>query len=163
MSEIFGNDRNIRGCFHVFSFNGSASRGASLRLPGGGQIPWGVQMTEPILTAGFSVAQAEAVSFVKVFGDRVYTYAFGHDPNPSMLTVEFIGFLIDKTRYSGVLDDYLERYRTGRVSEALRYAKFGVGSEQPMRGFIVGMGSGTMDGEHSLQRFSMTLALVEVQ
>ena len=162
MALIFGNDRNIRGCFHVFLLGGGSSRGAVLKLPGGGQMPT-PNFSDPILVTGFSYSQQEAVSFVKCFDDYVYTYAFGHDPNPSVLNVQFMGFLIDGARYSGLVEDFNSKYRDNRVYEIPQYGRLAFGNAEPLKGFLIGMKSNTADPEHSIQQYTATLALVEVQ
>lgn len=161
---IFGNTRNYRGCFHVFTFGGEG-RGAKLKLPSG-TIPFsGGSAFDAILVTGFNYAQREAVAYVKVFGDRTYSYAFGHDPQPSVLTVQFMGFMVNGTQYSGVVGDVNDRYKGGRISKSPRYGRLCIGpsSAQVLRGFLVGMDSATADPHHSIQQFNLHLQLVEAQ
>jgi hypothetical protein len=163
MSEIFGNTDQIRGCFKAFLLDAGASHGAVLKMPSG---DYPSTFSDPYLVIGFAAAQAEAVSFTKVFGGRVYTYAFGHDPNASWLNVDMMGFLVDKTDYSNVVEKLNGAYFSDRVTVSLQYAKLGLGmggGATPMRGFVVGISTQTADPMHSLQRFTVRLALVEAQ
>jgi len=162
MATIFGNDQNIRGCFSVFRINSSTGRGAQLRLPSG-NMPTD-SYSDPLLVVGFSYQQREISHMVKTFGDRTYTYAFGHDPRGSVLQVNFVGFMIRGKQYSSVVDKVNQHYQKNRLSKAKAYAQLGFGSAaSPLRGFVVGMTSQTLDPETSVQGFAMNLALVEVQ
>lgn len=163
MSEIFGNESNSRGCFFAYRNVGSAGRGAVLKMKGG-MLP-AESATEPLLVTGFSYVQQESVAFMKVFGDRVYAYAFGHDPGPSVLTVTYAGFLVNKQNYSGVVGKVNGQYKENRVYENQQYVKLGLGtsSSNVLSGFVLGMSSSTLDPQHSLQSFQIVIGLVEVQ
>ena len=159
--EIFGNNQNIRGCFSVFRLDSQAGRGALLVLPDGNSMPT-ESYNDPLLVTGFTMQQQEATSYVKTFG-KVYTYAFGHEPSGSMLTVHFVGFMISGKQYSGVVGEVLAKYANNRISRYPRYAKLALGNTTPLRGFVVGMNSQTQDSQTSIQFFTVTLALVEAQ
>jgi hypothetical protein len=163
MAEIFGNTDNIRGCFKAFLLNAQASHGAVLKMPNAGDYP--SSFSDPYLVTGFSAAQVESLSFTRVFGGRVYTYAFGHDPTASWLNVDLMGFLVDGSGYSNVVEKLNSAYFTERVTVSQSYAKLGLGmgNVPPMRGFITGISTQTADPQHSLQQFTIRLALVEVQ
>jgi len=162
MATIFGNDQNIRGCFTVFHINASSGRGAILRMPQY-SLPTS-SYTDPLLVVGFSYSQKEATHMVKTFGDRTYTYAFGHDPRSSVLQVNFVGFMIRGKQYSSVVDSFNKAYKASRVSEGKAYAQLGFGAAtSPLRGFVIGMSSNTLDPETSVQGFAVDLALIEVQ
>lgn len=156
MAEIFGNDRRIRGCFAVYQIDARNSRGAQLIVPGYGKLPKS-SYSEPLLVIGFQASISESVLYNKCFGNRVYTYAFGHDPYKSTLAVNFIGFLIEENSYSGVVEDFRKAYEKGRVSESKDYAELLLGSSRPLEGFIVGFQTQTLDPQHSLQQFTMLL------
>lgn len=166
MAEFFGNDAGIRGCFSVYLTKEGQSHGAVLELPGqsGGEYP--STYSDPFLVVGFAAVQSESVSFTKVFGGRVYTYAFGHDPRASTMEVQMMGFLVNKHNYSHVVETLNTGYRDGRVSTSLQYAKLGLGmgtGATPLRGFVIGLSTNTTDPMHSMQQFTVRLALPEVQ
>lgn len=175
MAEIFGNAgaRNNRGCFMVYTYDSTAGRGAVLILPTAQRLPTAAY-TDPYMVVGFGGSQREAVTYTKTFGGRVYTFAFGHDPNNSRLTVQFMGFMtagVKSTRvgagggggFSSVTDTMLQAYSTARVSVTPQYARLMLGNSEPLRGFVVGMATETSDAEYNLQRFSIELGLPEVQ
>ena len=166
---IFGNDRNTRGCFLATRLDTSEGRSTQLALPDGMMLPE-EEYSFPLTTTGFSFNQAEDASFVKCFGDRVYTYAFGHNP-ASQLNITFAAMLRAGTTagsssgssFSRITDTMLKRYEANRLTTSLKYAKFSVGGTQVLKGFIVAMSSVTMNPEVSLQQFNITLQLVEAQ
>ena len=174
--DIFGNDKNARGCFVVFRLNTSDSRGAQLELPDGDLLPPD-DYAFPLTVTGFRFAQSENAHYVKCFGDYVYTYAFGHDPLQSQLIVEFTAMLRKGSLYqlgqgggggggnapSAITDTFLKKYNKNRLYNSLKYAKFFVTGSKVLKGFIVGMQSASMDPQYSLQSFSATLQLVEAQ
>ena len=102
---------------------------------------------------------------MQCFSDHTYTYAFGHDPLSSLLTIDCVGFLVndDGTDWSNIIDTYANAYKAARLVESLQVGKVFVGSGAPLTGFIVGMQTQTADAHHQLQNFSMTLLLVEAQ
>ena len=159
--EIFGNNQNIRGCFSVFRLDSKAGRGALLMLPSGDSMPM-QSYNDPLLVTGFQMQQQEATSFVKTFG-KVYTYAFGHEPTGSILSVQYVGFMISGKAYSGVVGEVLKYYKNNRISQLPKYAKLSLGNTTPLRGFVVGMSSQTQDSQTSVQFFTVSLALVETQ
>lgn len=170
---VFGSDK-ARGCFVVFRMNASEGRGARLDLPSG-SLPE-EDYAYPLTVVGFTMNQQENFSLVKCFGDHVYTYAFGHDPAASTMQIEFVGMLragVTKVLMqsggggsgggiSKLLTDLPSKYERGRLYKSLAYSNFLVGGAV-FKGFLVGMSSNTMSPEHSLQSFTMTLQLVEVQ
>ena len=172
MAEIFGNSgTNRRGCFMVYTYNSTAGRGAVLMLPTGKDMPTN-SWTDPYIIVGFGGNQREAVTYTKTFGGRVYTFAFGHDPNNSRLSVQFLGFLVAGAETGGgggggglssVTDTMLSAYSAARISKTPMYARLVLGNSKPMRGFVVGMSTETADPETNIQRFSIELGLPEVQ
>jgi hypothetical protein len=173
--EVFGNDKNTRGCFMVFNFNTTKGRGAQLELPEGDMLPE-TDYAFPLTVTGFRFAQAENAHYVKCFGDYVYTYAFGHDPLQSQLIVEFTGMLRAGTladmgsgaqgagnQASKITDLFIDRYEYSRLSQSLKYSKFYVTGSRVLKGFLVGMQSASMDPQFSLQAFSATIQLVQAQ
>lgn len=161
MGEIFGNDKKIRGCFMVHRMDKGSSRGAVVNMPTGGPLP-GNSYSEPILCTGFDFTLTETVLFNRCFGNRTYTYAFGHDPNASVLNIHLLGFLINPKEYSGIVDKVVGQYRTSRISESKRVGYLSLGSSKPLRGFVVGMSSQSEDPQHSLQQFTIRMACPKV-
>ncbi len=181
---VFGNDSKIRGCFSAFNLFTSGGKGAYLVLPSGDTMPPNVTLrssigddpsrsdpsisqnaSPPIIVTGLSFAQKEKYHLVQCFSDHTYTYAFGHDPLSSLLTIDCVGFLVndDGTDWSNIIDTYANAYKAARLVESLQVGKVFVGSGAPLTGFIVGMQTQTADAHHQLQNFSMTLLLVEAQ
>ena len=159
MADIFGNSGGLRGCFtHVRLEDAGSSRGAQLILPDEVKLPTD-ELTDPLLCVGFESSFSETVLFNKCFGNRVYTYAFGHDPYRSSFSVNLLGFLVDKDKYSEVVDDVFNAYRDARVSSAQSYALLALGDSRPVYGFVVGVSSHTVDPKHSLQMFRMQIAV----
>lgn len=174
---VFGNDRNTRGCFVALRLDTGEARGAQLALPDGNLLPE-EEYSFPLTVMGFSFRQSENVSYVKCFGDRTYTYAFGHDPNASSLTVQFAGMLRKGTEnvlgssgggggggsgFSEISDTMLRAYNDNRVFSSLNYAKFSVGGNDVLSGFITSIESSTLDPQVSLQQFNISIQLVEAQ
>lgn len=155
MSDIFGNT-GIRGCFSHVNINAGNSRGAQLIMPAGFELPT-YSFADPLLCTGFQVSIKEVTLYNKCFGNRVYTYAFGHDPNRSVVVVSFVAFLVDKTQYSGVVDTMMDSYKQSRVSQSRKVAKLLLGNSKPLQGFVTGLESGTLDPKHSLQEFKVIL------
>ena len=165
MAEIFGNETSVRGCFKAFLMDATEGHGAILKMPSL-NMPQTGNFSDPYVVVGFSAAQSEAVSHTKVFGGQVYTYAFGHNPNASWLNVDLMGFLVKGSGASNAVQKFNSTYAKDRVSESLTYAKLGLGTGggmNPYRGFVTGLNTQTADPKHSLQRFTVRLALVEVQ
>lgn len=170
MAEVFGNQSGIRGCFMVYTYNSSGGRGAQLMMPGGTPLP-SSSPTDPLIVTGFGGSQREAVTFMPTFGGRVYTFAFGHDPTNSSISVQFLGFLVSGTvaggggggRLSSVTDTVMKSYNKSRVSVTGKYARLSLGRSKPVRGFVLGMGTETGDPEINVQRFTVMLGLAEVQ
>lgn len=164
---VFGNDQNYRGCFHVAKFDASQGRGAQLSLPDdkGTQELLPGDYSDPVLVTGFSYSQAESVGIVKTFGDRVYPYAFGHDPGRSGLRVELTAFLVDRSSFTDIVARINDRYQRARIFKSKSMAKFSVGatSSNVLTGFVVGMQSQTVTAEYNLQGFVIDLMLVTAQ
>ena len=141
MLTIFGNDGGIRGCFMVYTFDSTMGRGAVLRMPADNSTLPSANYSDPLMVVGFSCAERESVAFLKAFGGKVYTYAFGHDPNTSVATVHFIGFMVQKNgqAQSNVTSTMLGAYNSNRVSVTKKYATIGLGNAKPISGFILGI------------------------
>lgn len=158
MADVFGTlDR--RGCFAVMTQNAAAG-GGIISIPGYGNLP--SSSTDPFLVTGFKLHKSEMLSHNKTFGGSIYSYAFGHDPNASVLEVDVTGFLMGHGT-SGAREAFQKistAYRAGRVSESLELAKFTLGGEA-VEGYIIGMSSATRDAEYNLQNFSVRMSLLE--
>lgn len=155
MADIFGNTGG-RGCFMVARRDAIESIGASLDLPGWGAIPSGY--ADPFLVTSFSLQRHEMITHNKTFGGRIYSYAFGHDPNTSILDVSLTAFL-GAGGGLNPLDIAGAAYTVSRVSNSLDVGKFTLGGSTAVAGYVVGYSSSTIDPEHGLQDFSVRLAL----
>jgi hypothetical protein len=178
--RVFGSEPGrLRGCFAAFDIDLTGSEGAVLRLPEGGDITMlprreeGGPFNYGLVVTNLSFDQKELVNFLRCFGSRIYTYAFGADLGD--LTVQFAGFLAggvskvlgvgDSTSQftaSKVVPDFLRAYRQSRVSASRKLAIVSLGGSS-LSGFIVGMKSSTMRAESNVQMFTMNLKLVSVQ
>lgn len=156
MSDIFGT--GPRGCFFIVPSDASGSVGARIELPGSGNVP--ASLGDPMLVTSFSMSRNEVVVHNKTFGGKIYSYAFGNDPNTSTLDVSLTVCLgKDSGAAFGTLDG---AFRTSRIYESLELAKFTVGSASVVAGYVVNLASQTLSVEHNLQDFSLRLALVEI-
>jgi len=177
--HIFGTDSSAqgdvsRGCFVAFDLDTAGSKGAVLQLPGGaGTLPDRTDPAYPLVVTGVSFNQNEIAQFLKCFGGRIYTYAFGNDLGD--LKVDFVGFLaggVQKKLDGGapattfkstsIIKDFCQVYKKNRLSISKQLAILSV-SGSSLQGLIVGMQSATMSSDSNLQAFSLVLKLVEVQ
>jgi len=158
---VFGNDKGARGCYISFNVHNGFKRGAYLQLPDGTELKQ--DSSDPYIVTGLSFAQKEKYQLVQCFEDTVHTYAFGHDPTSSLISVEFTGFMIAKggEDYSALFDNMFMAYYNNRISMEPRYSYVYMGSRL-IGGFLVGMQSSTADPMHNLQKFSLDLLAVEV-
>lgn len=167
---VFGNDKGSRGCYAAFNIH-SISRGAYLQLPSGNELPYGIGgdadagglTVDPYIVTGLSYGQKEKYHLVQCFNDTVHTYAFGHDPTSSIVSVQFTAFIMNQSgdTWSEVFQTFNREYRDSRVSVSPTYAYVCFGSAV-LKGFVIGMSSQTQDQQHNLQSFSMDLLAVEV-
>lgn len=178
--RVFGTD-HLRGCFAAFDIDTSESQGAVLQLPEGGSINTlpkregsdGGPLHYGMLVTSISFDQAELVNFLKCFGSRIYTYAFGADLGN--LTVQYVGFLAggvgrtlgqqdSATEFvdSKVVSNFLTAYDEGRVSRSGKLASISLNGVA-LRGLIVGMRSSTKWTQQNIQAFTMQLKLVSIQ
>ena len=152
MAEIFGSGE--RGCFTAVNVGTDSAEGAQLTV---GHRLGGDSGSRGLLVTGYDMVQREAVSFSKTFGRGVHTYAFGHDPANSYLTVQFVGALSEDAEST-----VRSAYRNGRISENQTLAVF---SPKPrgisIEGYVVGLSSNTMSTETFLQNYKMHLAIVK--
>ena len=159
---IFGNDKHARGCYIELSkLAGATSMGAVFSAGGGGIGSGG---TAPCFISAVSIKQVEKFSVVPCFGDRNYTYAFGHDATASLMEITFTCFLVDPSGNSFGLSlaTLMKTYAARRLSKQPELATLTIGSCS-VQGFWVGMGSGTMNAEYNLQTFTAQLILVSAQ
>lgn len=158
---VFGNDTGARGCFKSFNIHNAIKRGAYLQMPTGYELPR--TSTDPFVVTGLTFGQKEKYHLVQCFNDTVHTYAFGHDPTSSIVTVDFTGFMIstDGTTWSDLFSSMLMEYQSNRLSQLPEYATVYIG-QYPLRGFLVSMSSSTASDQHNLQHFRMDLLAVEV-
>lgn len=177
--RVFGSEPGrLRGCFAAFDIDTSGSQGAVLRLPEGGSIKMlprreeGGALNYGLLVTSISFDQQELVNFLRCFGSRVYTYAFGADLGN--LTVQYAGFLAggvqrelgagEVTQFiqSRTVPDFLTAYRESRVSASRKLASISLNGSS-LSGFIIGMKSSTMRAESNMQMFTMQMKLVAIQ
>jgi len=177
--RVFGSDPGrLRGCFAAFDIDVAGSQGAVLRLPEGGDIKMlprreaGGPMNYGMVVTNISFDQQELVNFLRCFGSRIYTYAFGADLGN--LTIQYAAFLaggvartlgsgnVTQFRESKVIPDFLTAYRESRVSASRKLASISLNGGS-LSGFIVGMKSSTMNAESNIQMFTMNMKLVEIQ
>jgi hypothetical protein len=181
--RVFGSNSNTRGssrgCFVAFDLDVSGSEGAVLRLPDTSNIKMlpnreaGGALNYPLVVVGVSFNQNEIAQFLKCFGGKIYTYAFGNDLGD--LKVDFVGFLaggvsrqlgaVDQNvqfAESNVLNDFVASYKQSRLSASRKLATLSMAGGY-LQGLIIGMQSGTMSAENNLQSFSVVLKLIDVQ
>ncbi len=157
MADIFGT--GPRGCFSVVNVAAQGGNGGILALPVGGVMP--SSQSDPFLVTSFRLSRNEVVSHNKTFGGRIYSYAFGNDPNSSALDISFTSFLgadIGGAAF-GIIDG---NYKDSRIYSSLALARFAIGSSPAVAGYVVNLSSNTVDPEHNLQDFSIRLALVDI-
>jgi hypothetical protein len=170
----------LRGCFAAFDLDLSGSQGAVLRLPEGGTVKMlprredGGALKYGLVVTNLNFDQQELVHFLRCFGSRVYTYAFGADLGN--LSVQYAGFLAggagrilgsgvtQLTQYedSKVVPDFLTAYSESRVSTSRKMATISLNGGS-LSGFIIGMRSSTIQAEGNIQMFTMNLKLVSIQ
>jgi hypothetical protein len=159
---IFGTDgTQTRGCFHEMSLNGKGSLGAYLVLAGLKQSP-----QAPFFVTHVGFAEKERFNVVQCFNDRNYVYAFGHDPQSSMVSVHYTAFLArPDAGVSGskpTVTTFLETYDKARLSKSLTRADLHIANTL-LHGFVVGMESSTQNPETNTQSFQIVLLLTEAQ
>jgi len=161
---VFGSDVTARGCFVSFDVNTDLGKGAYVELPDSSELPDPGDSTDPMIVTSLSFAQKETYHLVRCFNDIVHTYAFGHDPQSSMVSVVFTGFIIKSggTQLSNVFQRFVEGYRDGRLSNSLELTQVVIGSSV-LKGYLVSQSSSTADSHHNLQNFNLDLLAVEVQ
>ena len=164
---VFGSDKKARGCFFSFSAGGKDILSPRIRLQTGEteSLPKAKDKFDPMIVTGVSFSQKEKFHVVQCFNDVNHTYAFGHDPMASMISVQFIVFLVGSKGKGGAFSNGVNRmlkaYRTGRLSQNQKYIELFFGN-QVLKGFLVSMSSSTSDAHHNLQAFTMDLICPEV-
>lgn len=176
--RIFGTNSQSgpsRGCFVAFDLDVSGSEGAVLRMPSNARpstLPYRAQSNYPLVVVGISFDQNELAQFLRCFGGKIYTYAFGGDLGNAQ--VDFVGFLAggvvaqpggtaqNQFSPSNVMQDFLNAYGGGRLSVSGKPATISMGGFY-LSGLISGMRSSTISPDNNLQQFSMLLKLTEVQ
>jgi len=164
---VFGNDKKARGCFVRFDIHTGLGSGAYLRLPDTTELRSTTDYADPMIVTALSFGQREKYHLVQCFQDAVHTYAFGHDPASSMISLTYTGFIIesDGTTHSNVFERFITGYKDNRLSAAptgLNYSEILIGSTS-LTGFLTGMISRTSDAHHNLQNFELSFLAVEVQ
>ena len=169
---LFGADKTARGCYRRLDVNTHFSRGAVLKLPDGSELPTkatagGVKnkaamQADPYLVTGLAFGEKEKYYLVQCFGDVTHTYAFGHDPASSAISVQFMAYMIsqDGSSRSSAVQTFLSAYKTNRISKNPKYAYVLIG-DKLLKGFVIGLQSSTTNSEHNIQSFEMVLLAVE--
>lgn len=131
---------------------------------GTGRGKWDSAITEPYFISDIQFSQIENYNVLQCFGGRNYTYAFGHDPKSSMLEVQFTAFLVsaDGQSFGDSLYTLTKAYGKNRLFKKPEYTVLTLG-KLVLRGFIVGMKTGTSDPAHNVQTFSLIVVLVDSQ
>lgn len=157
--RVFGYGKKSRGCFKVFQ--ATVGQGARLEFLGGHNFPR--KSGDNVVVTGVEFAQKEKFGLVQCFNNNVFTYAFGHDPINSMITVTATAFLINSsgTANSDAMRLPLYGYNRGRLSASLKASQVSIGGSV-LTGFIVGMSSATQDPEFNLQTVTVNLLAVSV-
>ena len=160
---VFGYDKQSRGCFASFDIGTQRGRGAYITFGGTTKFPADGK-TVPYIVTSIAFAQKEKYALVQCFNNVIYTYAFGIDPLSSMISVQFVAFLVSKegTGSSAAVKDFLSIYNTNRLSKNPKYSTVNIGGKA-LTGFVVGMSSSTASQETNLQNFSVDLVIVEPQ
>lgn len=160
---VFGYDTKMAGCFVAFPVNTQAGRGAWLAFPpSSDKLPTN-DWRDPFIVTGVSFAQKEKYQLVECYQEVVHTYAFGHNPQSSMITVNFTGFITayDGAGISSLFFDMLGTYQNRRLSKNPNRAEVYIGRSL-LKGYLVGMGSATSNVDFNLQSFTMELLATEV-
>lgn len=160
---LFGYDTKIAGCFMSFHLPTSWGRGASMKLPNGLLLPT-TDPAEPFVVTGIQYSQKDKYHLVQCFRDTVHTYAFGHDPANSLISVQLVTFLVDThgQQKSTAVSTINNQYNANRLSANPNYCEVYLG-DGVLKGFLVGMTSSTQDSNYNLQRVTLDLLAVEVQ
>lgn len=166
---IFGNDKNMRGCYIETSMTTAKGAGAYLSLSG--DVIGGAQSrgkgVDPFFISGISMSQHEKFSVVQCFNERNFVYAFGHDPVGSVLNVSLTTFLVnpDSQDVGDGLAQLVKWYKWYRLSANARQGScvLTVGSRLKVEGFLVGMETSTVDAAHNLQSFVFKLLITNIQ
>ena len=166
--KVFGTDTSM-GCFIRFNLDASNSRGTTLKLPGGTELPGKDQY--PLVVTGVNFHLKENVAHLKCFNTRVYTFAFGADIGA--LEVTYVGFLNQGSEYkdgagsgggggdTDVVTTMLQAYDQSRISASKKEAILYMGTTgEVIRGQIVGITSQTKSAMSNLQSFTVELVYV---
>ena len=158
--DVFGNSTKMRGCFTKITF-GANFKGFALTLP---SVASGSNSVPPIVT-GVSFIEAERILLVPCFNNITHTYGFGHDANRSVITVNFMSFLINQkgTDQSNIIAFMAGTYAANRLSASTKQASLYCGQGTPLNGFLVSLESSTASQEANIQGFQMQLVVVEPQ
>ena len=161
--KIFGYNTKAMGCFTVVDKSVVMGKGAYITLPEGSSLPSGSGADSTIVTS-VAYSRKELYSVVKCFSHISHLYAFGNDPNASMISVTLIAFLTGKggSSYSdaaGLIDG---AYVNNRVSATPEQATVTIGNHA-INGFIIGMSSSTASAETNLQQYSLDMIILDDQ
>lgn len=158
---IFGNDKHARGCFlEVSGLAGGRTLGTGARFSvAGAQLQQGDYFISAI-----QYAQREKFNIVQCFGDRNYVYAFGHDPQNSVMEVTFTAFLTNQSgnQFGNSLALLTGAYAASRISKKPQLSTLSIGACS-VQGFWIGMGTATADVEHNLQSFTAYVVITSPQ
>jgi len=162
--DIYGGGTGkMRGCFTAIAVSLSNGRGVQLSFDGGSEL-WPAEKQYQYLATELRFSEREKYHLIQCFGEKVYTYAFGHDASNSVASVTFISFLVGENGVdrADIISRFAAQYSMRRVSVDRKTAQIILGSNV-LKGFVVGLDSGTVDPHHNLQSFTVHLVLVDDQ
>jgi len=162
---VFGYDKLMAGSFTAVSINTQGGHGVWLELEEGEGLP--NFSTDDIIITGINFSQREKFYIVDCFNDVAHTYAFGHDPMSSMISITFLGFLAPycgkgaSTPAYNSLNIMLTAYATNRLSQTPMPMNLHIG-DILLKGFMISIQSGTASVDYNLQTYTMELLAVDV-
>jgi len=163
---VFGYDNRMAGTFTAVDLNTEKGHGAFLELVQGANLPQG--FLDSMIVTGISFSEREKFHIVDCFNDVAHTYAFGHDPTSSMVSISYVGFLVSPcTKGAGgeatfdSLTRMLEAYSSNRISKNPVALNVHLGATL-LKGFLISIQSGTSSVDYNLQNYSMELLAVDV-
>ena len=161
---VFGYDRLMAGSFTAVSIDTHGGHGVWLELVDD-QIP--NSPTDDVIITGVHFGQREKFHIVDCFNDVAHTYAFGHDPMSSIISINFLGFLAPYCgqNSAGVaynsLNTMLTAYARNRLSKQPVPMNLHMG-QILLKGFLISIQSGTANVDYNIQSYSMELLAVDV-
>lgn len=172
---IFGVDSSKpSGCFAVFDYDVSKSRGVTLKLPVGAPFPAAGNEASPIVCTKVTLQEQERYAVKPCFDKRIYTYSFGR--GVGVCSIEYVIFSksgVAKTlgdqgstktvRQTTAVQDFLDAYEKNRLSASAAQAILSFGGGVTRRGIIVGMDLHTVSTELSMFGGKLSLMMIDAK